>query len=351
MAKPKPQASKRLQRQNSSGSSTGEEEPKKEIQVEELVVPVKGKEIPRTPPVGGKADPKSEEFIKPVLGTSPRTRSLNNAAGTKCFLALTRKNHLIFLFYVAKKNFQPILPTKEIPRTPLKGVQQQASADVSLFGRNPDLTVDFSVSRLTSSNTSTPIEERSSNKTFQCADATFVVPANQNSDEELASPPFQDNKAIRRGTFVLTHATEQQTAMSQEQEATKVDAEAVNEEHQPDAEASPKIPETKKKGGRQPKKNAKAAPEPEKPAQATDMKSENSDVAPAEAKGRKGRGKKAAAAAAVDETPAEEANEVAPVQAEVKDTKKRGKKDKIEEPSEQEAPVAEAPAPEPGYIT
>lgn len=80
LAKPKALPAKRNQRlkDNSSGSSAGEEAKEEELVAEEeLVVPTKGKEIPRTPPVGGKNNVNGEEFRKPKPARSPRSQALS----------------------------------------------------------------------------------------------------------------------------------------------------------------------------------------------------------------------------------------------------------------------------------
>ena len=90
----------------------------------------------------------------------------------------------IFAFSVStQKGFRPILPTKEIPRTPLKSVGATTPVDTCFSGHN--LTVDFSSARLTSSNTSTPYDHRTSRNQTSSGegDATFVIPTKRGAME------------------------------------------------------------------------------------------------------------------------------------------------------------------------
>lgn len=91
-----------------------------------------------------------------------------------------------------QKGFRPILPTKEIPRTPMKGVGVTTPVDGFPTGHN--LTVDFSAARLTSSNTSTPYDSRNSrNQNLSSdGDATFVVPIKRRAMENPGRRPDAD---------------------------------------------------------------------------------------------------------------------------------------------------------------
>jgi hypothetical protein len=74
LLKPKTAAERNFQKQTSSASS-GEEEPVKL----ELVIPRKGKELPRTPTTKPGSDSGADrgEFLKPELVTSPLAAHLN----------------------------------------------------------------------------------------------------------------------------------------------------------------------------------------------------------------------------------------------------------------------------------
>ncbi|KZS17593.1 Uncharacterized protein APZ42_016452 [Daphnia magna] len=165
LLKPKTAAEKnQLRKPNSSGSSA-EEEPVNP----ELIVPHKGKELPRTPPtkLGSGTDVIQPDFLKPKAAASP--------------LAVQPKTYTTSAKIVStQKGFRPILPTKEIPRTPMKGVAATTPVDGFVAGHN--LTVDFSAARLTASNTSTPYDSRTSrNKNSSSdGDATFVIPTKPN---------------------------------------------------------------------------------------------------------------------------------------------------------------------------
>ncbi|XP_057368466.1 titin-like isoform X2 [Daphnia carinata] len=185
LLKPKTATEKNhLRKPNSSGSS-GEEEPVNP----ELIIPHKGKELPRTPPtkLGPETDVNKPDFLKPTAAPSP--------------LPVHPKTYTTSAKIVStQKGFRPILPTKEIPRTPMKGVEVTTPVDGLLAGHN--LTVDFSSARLTSSNTSTPYDSRTSrNKNSSSdGDATFVIPTkphamanpDQRPDGELSESEEED---------------------------------------------------------------------------------------------------------------------------------------------------------------
>ncbi|KAI9558768.1 hypothetical protein GHT06_015557 [Daphnia sinensis] len=178
LLKPKTATEKNhLRKPNSSGSS-GEEEPVNP----ELIIPHKGKELPRTPPtkLGSDTNVDRPDFLKPKAAPLP--------------VAVEPKTYTTSAKIVStQKGFRPILPTKEIPRTPMKGVAVTTPVDGLLTGHN--LTVDFSAARLTSSNTSTPYDSRTSkNKnSFSDNDATFVIPAKPHAMESPAQIPDAPN--------------------------------------------------------------------------------------------------------------------------------------------------------------
>ena len=163
------------------------------------------------------------------------------------------------------KGFRPILPTKEIPRTPLnKGTVTSTTVDTCYTGHN--LTADFSSVRLTSSNTSTPYDHRTSrNKTSAVeGDATFVVCTKQgimetsaNVDKEFSEHEedgFEDGNGMT-GTYVKTKPKETPEA----NDNTWVLETENNSETVPPTETLPVLHGTfalpKKNGGRTAKMN------------------------------------------------------------------------------------------------
>ena len=177
---------------HSSGSSTEEQVPP------EFVVPHKGKELPRTPPnrtgICTDLEDKEVDFLKPkpaLLSPSivppppPKTYSnqatIGNVSKSNSFFSFT--NQILYQAVETKKGFRQILPTREIPRTPMRGVSSSVEDTHFLQATNPNLTVDFSASRLTSSNTSTPYSDnRSSHRTTSIGGETFVVSPKRSED-------------------------------------------------------------------------------------------------------------------------------------------------------------------------
>ncbi|EFX79545.1 hypothetical protein DAPPUDRAFT_304496 [Daphnia pulex] len=193
LLKPKTASEKNLHKQTSSASS-GEEEPVKP----ELVVPHKGRELPRTPPSRPGSDAGASEFVKPKLPPSPLAAHQ---------IPFSKSAKIVS----TKKGFRPILPTKEIPRTPLKSPSVPTPVDTCFSGHN--LTVDFSSARLTSSNTSTPYDHRTSRNQTSSGegDATFVIPSKRGAMEnggkvdEMNSESDEDvfeNSNEMEGTYV-----------------------------------------------------------------------------------------------------------------------------------------------------
>lgn len=250
-----------------------------------------------------------------------------------------------------------------------------------LSHNNPNLTVDFSASRITSSNTSTPYSSRSS---ANSGDATFVV---------LTKPSVDlmegDLKVEKKGRLLIDSAEEDSVFENEILTGTFVKDAKAQEEKKPifednwtlemeennDKLEDEKVasPGGKKRPGKEPKSNAvkEKSAKAEVPAKMKDddkvVVSKGAEPAPENGlstdtdvnvapKGKKGRGKKAGKKEMVEEPPvADSPVEVEPevpapvVEAEVKKSRGRvpSKKETVEENAVKD-PVATAEAePEP----
>ncbi|XP_046456205.1 nucleolar protein dao-5-like isoform X3 [Daphnia pulex] len=296
LLKPKTASEKNLHKQTSSASS-GEEEPVKP----ELVVPHKGRELPRTPPSRPGSDAGASEFVKPKLPPSPLAAHQIPFSKPAKIVSTT-------------KGFRPILPTKEIPRTPLKSPSVPTPVDTCFPGHN--LTVDFSSARLTSSNTSTPYDHHKSRNQSSSGegDATFVIPSkrgamvNCGKVDEMNSESDEDvfeNSNEMEGTYVKE--TKPGKPASVIDESTWVLGETNKSETEKVAptEMLPGLHNTfalpKKNAGKSQKVNkGKTSPEVEDDVKTAPVEKEtpetvetNGDVIDTvAAKGKKGRGKK-----------------------------------------------------------
>ena len=248
-----------------------------------------------------------------------------------------------------KKGFRPILPTKEIPRTPLKSPSVPSPVDTCFSGHN--LTVDFSSARLTSSNTSTPYDHRISRNQSSSreGDATFVIPSKRGAMEnggkvdEMNSESDEDvfeNSNEMEGTYVKE--TKPGKPASVIDESTWVLGETNKSETEKVAptEMLPGLHNTfalpKKNAGKSQKVNkGKTSPEVEDDVKTAPVEKRspetvetNGDVIDTVvAKGKKGRGKKPGKKEVVEENHLNRVEAAAPAPvAETKEKRGRGKK-------------------------